>query len=344
MVEQEWRIGARPLTVGALALVAALTWSCATTVERAPDTDGEAEQAERVPLGMEAVDALDHPGGDQVDWKSIYLPDAGDAEVQVIVGDPFAGPHGLAGTIAVYPETGPPAVDEVAITPSEHTYTLAWESTGDATFLLQIASTSGAAPYRASFNFDAAPDDPCAEVTCDDGAICEEGECIATEPVDPTVCEPECGRNKICVDNVCEPYCGGGCKRGEYCHRGRNECRTHPCTGVSCPSGQKCVWGKCKAPEGSTTSDDSGGTDTSEPAPSPSSVDGRILSLLASGSNTSIVINRGRTHGVKRGMTGTITGVGSFTINEVYSFRSKALFKGEPSVIGTKRAVRIKLK
>ncbi len=66
--------------------------------------------------------------------------------------------------------------------------------------------------------------DPCTFVTCDDGEVCEEGECVAE--VDP-----------------CE---GVTCEAGEECDNG--DCvAVDLCEGVTCEDGEECVDGDCVA-------------------------------------------------------------------------------------------------
>ncbi len=87
--------------------------------------------------------------------------------------------------------------------------------------------------------------DPCADVTCDDGETCVDGECVAADPCDGVTC----GDGESCVDGECvatDPCDGVTCGDGETCVDG--ECvATDPCDGVTCGDGETCVDGECVA-------------------------------------------------------------------------------------------------
>jgi len=336
------RLGAALFGVAALVLGGAI--GC-PTAPAFVDDDDEPDKARPLPFDIEVVESLDVRRGDVVDWKSMTALESGNAAVTIMVGDPFAGVQPIAGTAAIYATTGPPALDEVTIVPGTHQYELEWAATEGATYLFQIEATEGTAPYRVVFELEPVPDDPCEVLVCEDNEECVDGECVEVRPADPTICEPECGRLEICVDNVCEPVCGGPCPRGQYCHRASNECRRDPCFQKKCPSGTRCVWGRCRTIEREEPSPSDPKASTDKPAPAKTSLSARIIQIIDTGASVTLVLNKGTTHGVAAGMTGTVPGVGTFTIRDAFAFRSRAEIKGKTGKdVGTTRAATIRLR
>ena len=101
----------------------------------------------------------------------------------------------------------------------------------------------------------------------------------------------------------------------------------------ACKSGERCRRGKCVA---------SGGGGEQKPPPKAGKVSGRILNLWPSPKGTTLLINRGSNHGVKRGSTGTISGGGSFKVTEVFPFQCRGVTKLSRDQLGTRRKVTIK--
>ncbi|MCB9849111.1 MAG: hypothetical protein H6817_00230 [Phycisphaerales bacterium] len=87
--------------------------------------------------------------------------------------------------------------------------------------------------------------DPCADVTCDQGESCVEGECVADDPCADIVCTT----GFSCVDGACvadDPCEGVTCDEGESCVDGACVA-DDPCEGVTCDEGESCVDGECVA-------------------------------------------------------------------------------------------------
>ena len=102
-------------------------------------------------------------------------------------------------------------------------------------------------------------DDRCFDVVCEEGKICQNGDCI--DPCASTVC-PEgwickngacldgtcyvmkCDQDKVCKDAQCidDPCKDKSCQSDEFCRDG--DC-VKSCYGVKCEEGKKCVDGSC---------------------------------------------------------------------------------------------------
>lgn len=81
--------------------------------------------------------------------------------------------------------------------------------------------------------------DPCADVTCETGRVCDQGVCVMS--CDCHVCDlgEECDPSGVCVDDGCA---GVSCDAGTVCRGG--EC-VDSCTEAVCPIGEKCLGGEC---------------------------------------------------------------------------------------------------
>lgn len=320
-----------------------------------PDTDDNAGQADlpRLPPDIEVQDALDFTKGDKIDWKVVTAFDTGKGKITAIVGDPFAGAHGMVGEIGLYAKSGPPALVRVPIVADEHNYTLEFDVEADESYLLQVSAKSGKAAYKLNFAVAVPPKDPCLAVECAEDEECKEGKCVKVE--ESNECDPKCTRGLVCVAGKCEKPCGGSCPKGEYCNRPKNTCMKDPCYQKTCGANQSCKGGQCidkVVPKAEGCNPPCGAdevcqgsacvkTGGAEP-PADGPVAAKIIQTLPQGNKTFIVLDRGSKHGVKVGATGTITGVaGQFKITEVYTFRSKAVIGVEEKAIGTNRSVMI---
>jgi hypothetical protein len=124
--------------------------------------------------------------------------------------------------------------------------------------------------------------DSCADVTCDPGERCREGDCVPT-------CDPACGDGQVCDESASPPACVAiacqpdSCLDGAYCDPLTGVCGDYPCEGVLCPEGQACSNGECVLPP----SDGAGGGDATTttgggPPPAPEIDDG-IYGLATGG-------------------------------------------------------------
>lgn len=325
-----------PMLALALVLTAGAWGACAPAYV---DTDATAAEASALPLAFTQRDALDFKKGDRVDWKKVTVEEAGKAQLAVVVGDPFSKKQELTGKITVFATDGTETFATAEIVKDEFEYNLAWEAQDATSYLVRFEATSGKAAYRVDFTVDVPPKDPCAGVTCGDGEACEEGACVRVKPLDPTVCEPACDSDSTCIDNVCEPYCGGPCERGYYCHHKRNECLRDPCYRKKCPAGKRCVWGRCKAVAKDAAPEPEPDVPDEPAAKAGGPIAARIIQTIDTGKTVTLVINKGKTHGIEVGMKGTIAGVGTATIKEVYAFRSKAVMAGSTKDLKGKKTL-----
>jgi hypothetical protein len=87
--------------------------------------------------------------------------------------------------------------------------------------------------------------DPCEGVTCAEGEMCVDGDCVAVDPCEGVMCD----EGEMCVDGACvaaDPCEGVMCDEGQECVDG--ECvAVDPCEGVMCDEGEMCVDGACVA-------------------------------------------------------------------------------------------------
>jgi len=322
-----------------------------------PDTDADPTSPDlpRLPPDIEVEDSLNVPRKDLVDWKQMTAFESGTATLRVTVGNPFGGPHGITGELGVYETTGE-ELARTAITPDQHNYELDFEVSANTNYFVKIAATRGASPYRMAVTVEVPPPpDPCEGVRCRDWEECREGTCVQVR--DPNVCEPECARGMVCVKGKCERPCGGACPRGQVCDTDSNTCRPDPCFGKRCPSGQVCRAGRCvrvtpptptpptPPPAGCTPACGAGETCVNnkcvkEDASGP--IRASVLSIIAQGKKTVLVLNKGKNDGVRVGATGRLQGVpGTFTITEVFAFRARAVIEQDDKTVGNNRSATI---
>jgi hypothetical protein len=97
----------------------------------------------------------------------------------------------------------------------------------------------------------------CAEVTCDAGQACVDGQCVPG-------CDPACGDGQVCDLTATPPACVADqctpnpCTDGSCCDPVTGQCGDCPCEGVVCPEGQECSSGQC-VPGSSTGGGGQGG-------------------------------------------------------------------------------------
>jgi hypothetical protein len=102
--------------------------------------------------------------------------------------------------------------------------------------------------------------DPCKDVTCDEGYVCENGACVTScvclscEP--GTVCSEDDGRcvAEACLDMTCDP--------GTHCVEGA--C-VDSCQDAVCPDGEVCQQGECVPGEEPVPGEDAGTPDAGSP-------------------------------------------------------------------------------
>ena len=95
---------------------------------------------------------------------------------------------------------------------------------------------------------DIALPDPCANKSCENGQICENGECIDPEPAGKCG-DDVCEADETCLDDTCvESACVEDghlkvCDDGLVCSKGN--CIEPKCVGITCPDGRSCIAGDC---------------------------------------------------------------------------------------------------
>jgi hypothetical protein len=344
--------GQRAHWFGIATLVAMLT-ACGGSTDFV-DTDGTAKTALGLPTELTVEGKLDVGIGDSIDWKRFTAEKDGTASLAVRVGDPFVGHHSVAGTIVVFDRDANQVTSE-AITHNMVKYQLSWDVVKDTQYLVRMMANEGHATYAMDLTLDFGEADPCDDITCAEGETCEDGQCI-----DPFACEPACSRGEVCVDGECERKsgparakpCGGKkCPRGQYCSTRKDRCVKDPCHGKRCGSGEVCRRGVCKPKPAPKPKPATKSSSSSECDPSCAKcvkgkckygpLSARVVQSVARGDQTTITLNKGSAHKVKKGQGGKVAGVGSFRIIEVYEVRSKAILKAPLSKLGAKKSATI---
>jgi hypothetical protein len=299
------------------------------------DTDHTASTARVIPEDLTVHDELNVGRGDLIDWKTVTPIESGRAELVVRIGDPFKGKHGLTGQVTVY-DVDAREYTRQPIEPNVVRYDLTWHAESETTYLIKLEGIGGKSKYSLEFRVDASPPDPCANVRCPTGSYCESGRCVAE--IGPDSCDPPCGRGAVCRDGRCQGGCAGGCPSGQICSSRQGRCVKDPCAKKRCSSGEVCRGGVCRKrggsgprlpcqPEcGEGTICKRGKCVVAPLGP----ISAKIVQAVPRGAQTTLFLNKGKRHKVKVGQTGSVKGVGSFKITEVFEYRCKAVI-GKPA-------------
>ena len=293
------------------------------------DKDSSAKTALGLPTQLTVEGELDVDKGDTTDWKQFTAQASGEATLAVRVGDPFEGRHTVTGNLAIF-DRDANQLKSLAIVNTTVKYSVTWPITEGTQYLVRLTASEGKASYAADLSLSLKSTDPCDDITCEEGEVCEDGECI-----DPNACEPACSSGKICVKGDCvrkstkakrpykDPCRGKKCPSGEVCRRGvckpKTVRKSSSACDPPCTDGATCKKGKCRL----------------------GPLAAKIVQSVPRGETTIITLNKGTSHKIKVGQSGKISGVGSFKIIEAYEFRCKAILKAPSSKLGTKKSATI---
>ena len=321
------------------------------------DDDNKCNKAKPLPPVVIVKDNLNSYMGDVADCKEIkYFKDA-QATVTYRIGTAFEQ-HNLKGLLTVYDVDGQ-VLDQKGVDPTIPKYEFALNVKQNRPYYVEFKITAGKYDYQAQVQYKKL--DPCAKCTADevcvadqcqpkvkacdpecdadDGMRCEDGECVYqcdarckrkerrgyscdVETGDCVrerkQCSPRCKRGFYCNTRVGRCYerratapCGGGCKPGTICKA--NKCVA---IGKQCPT---CPAGRiCSAATGYQCVKDGGTLKATGP------IRGRVASILRAGTSSILYLNRGSSHGVKPGASGSLCGKFKITVTGVYPARSKA--------------------
>jgi len=101
----------------------------------------------------------------------------------------------------------------------------------------------------------------CADITCDAGEECVDGDCVPT-------CDPACSAAEVCDLSGASPMCvpnqclDDPCTDGSCCDPVTGECGNCPCAGIICPDEQICSDGQCEINTGGAGGGGTGATGT----------------------------------------------------------------------------------
>jgi hypothetical protein len=317
------------------------------------DNDGTAATALGLPTKLTIDGEINVDIGDSIDFRRFTAQEDGNASLEVRVGDPFVGKHSLSGSIVVF-DRDANQLTAKTITHDVMKYQLSWPVSKEVQYLIRISANEGHSSYEVDLQLKLEAADPCDGILCEEGDICEDGECVPLEQ-----CDPPCKSGRYCESGKCtraqgskKPACGGKkCPRGQYCSKSKDRCVKDPCHGKRCAAGETCRGGVCKArrkPAARPT--------RSSGACDPPCTDGatckkgkcklgplaaRVVQSVPRGQSTIITLNKGTTHKVKVGQSGKVSGVGSFRIIEAYEYRSKAVLSAPSSKLGDKKSATI---
>ena len=320
----------------ALTIGFALLGLTACTIDGGPDPDGEMLSALGLVAPSQVTDSVD-ADADPRDWREFSHFEAAEITVTYRIGDPSKG-HGVRGVIEVYDVTGS-KLDSKLVTPGRRNYALSFEVVPDKKYFIVFHAKKGAAKYL--IDCQAAPSDPCGG--CAEHEACEDGRCV------PAACRPACERGEECVAGTCRDK---SCPRGEYLHKRSGDCRPDPCYKHHCKGDKRCKIkrGKavCVAPprrgcdppcgDGQVCKGSRCVDQPAEPA-EPVEIKARILNYWEEDGKVVMLLNRGKEHGVKKGMKGL---GGRVKVTEVYPYQCRARSSMSKSEMAGKKSLTLK--
>lgn len=289
------------------------------------DTDYQQPKALRISPGVLVKDSVESKC-DREDWKDFsYFQDVR-ATVTFAFGDLYK-PHNVAGEITLF-SFDANVIQRQPIVPGRRDYSFVFTVQKDKDYFFQVVANSGSSAYMVETKVE--PLDPCLAcppgticcrptgLCCEAGTVCRQGACVR-----PDFCDPPCGPGFMCVAGQCEEACPGGCRAGWRCDEASRTCVRESRGGVKPPPSPapkppptpRCAVGETYNPV-TRQCEGAGGAIT-----------GTVLSATDKGGLVEILINRGSSHGVKSGATGSVAGF-SFTVESVSATRSRAKIKG----------------
>jgi hypothetical protein len=305
---------------------------------------------------MPIQDSLDVLRDDTVDYKFIIPRYDGKVTLNFTIGDAFSDTNSLVGDIQVLSDFGNRMGPATPIELNKVQYKVSFDAKANQRYVVAIKARSGAGPYVIRYKQKKKVLDPCANVSCGANQTCNAGVCIDND------------QPKLDVWSGC-----GGCSKGHYCSKKRKKCLRNLCYKVRCPSGKRCVGGKCRtiAPRGCRPRCKKGfkcsrarrciptkpqpnacggrckrpykcdvGTNKCVVSPT---AHGRILYVTPKGASSIITINRGKVHLLKKGMTGNVKKGGyRLKLLKVFGLQCKAIVYTSAANLTKGMGVRIK--
>lgn len=311
---------ARALLAG-VALGAWVSSGCGTKCTL--DTDNQQPTALRISHGVLVKDHIESRC-DREDWKHFsYFQDVR-ATVTFAFGELYK-PHKVTGEITLF-SFDANVLQRQPIVPGRRDYAFVFLAQKDKDYFFQIMATGGSSAYMVETKVE--PLDPCAAcpagtlccrptgLCCEAGTVCRQGACVR-----PDFCDPACGPGLVCVAGQCEEACPGGCRRGWRCDEGSRTCVRESRGGPRPPS-----------PSPAPQTPRCGAGETYNPATrqcegAGGAISGTVLSATEKGGAVEILINRGSSHGVRSGASGSVAGF-SFSVDSVSATRCRAKVKG----------------
>lgn len=317
--------------------------SCGDLSSTVKDNDGTAPQAKMLAPGIEISDKVDFSNGDSVDWKKFsYFSDA-TVTVRYVLGG-IGEKNNMTGEIEIF-DLNSNKIAGMPLEPNKNSYKLSFEAKAKATYFIRLKITKGAGNYMVRADAKVKKVDPCEKCTANEKCI--DKKCI---PLDQ--CYPACEAGFKCVEGTCEKA-KIVCKRGSFFSKRLHKCIKNPCYHKKCGANQKCRWGKCvnikvKAKKSCFPPCKKGQTCDAKTLKCKAeaktgTLNGRILSFSDNGNGgTVLIINKGKKHGLKKGMKGRLQNGAKAKLIEVYPYRSKASVKLPPSKFKTNMGITFK--